>query len=414
MATADKLQTIIDNNETIKGHVADSLLAVEAKGVTLPDDAKLANLPTLIAGIESGGSDSSILPTIPPMAGTGEHMVRFIDHNGVFLIHKVDDGASIDLDSIAIPQYSGLRFVEFISDRSLSDITYNVDVGVFYELDPDENNGQEYGFDYISPYGGLTPSIYIGKGSTVYWGDGQSSTNSSTKSSATVSPDSTIPSGEYRLATGSCPIDNLSDFDEELYLTNIYGLSAINLSSIGTLGYSLESAAGFTALKSIVGTQSMITIDGDGADISRIFLECINLRAFVGYFTFALGDNILELAGLEDIHDITSYMFAGCSSLTEVVLTGSVGEIKSNAFNGCSSLTQILIPSSVTSIKSTSFDACAALGLIDMVTIAAVPTLDAGWTPANTNLKILVPFSLYDDFLADEAWATMTDYIISA
>ena len=55
--------------------------------------------------------------------------------------------------------------------------------------------------------------------------------------------------------------------------------------------------------------------------------------------------------------------FAGCSSLTSVVIPKGVKSINYRAFEGCSSLTSVVIPESVTSIDRETFRGCSGLKL---------------------------------------------------
>ena len=58
---------------------------------------------------------------------------------------------------------------------------------------------------------------------------------------------------------------------------------------------------------------------------------------------------------------ISYYAFAGCSSLTEIVIPEGVKSIGQYAFSGCENLETITIPESVTHIRQGAFDGCAGL-----------------------------------------------------
>ena len=58
--------------------------------------------------------------------------------------------------------------------------------------------------------------------------------------------------------------------------------------------------------------------------------------------------------------------FAGCSSLTNIIIPDSVTIIGLEAFSGCSSLTNIVIPDSVTKIGNRLFKDCSSLTSIDI------------------------------------------------
>ena len=58
------------------------------------------------------------------------------------------------------------------------------------------------------------------------------------------------------------------------------------------------------------------------------------------------------------VHCIWSSAFAGCESLTSVIIPNSVTWIDEYAFSGCTGLTSITIPNSVTSMNRYAFESC--------------------------------------------------------
>ena len=59
-------------------------------------------------------------------------------------------------------------------------------------------------------------------------------------------------------------------------------------------------------------------------------------------------------------------MFSGCSSLTEIVIPGSITAIEKETFQGCSALTELIVPEGVTRIGSTAFCTCVNLRVITL------------------------------------------------
>ena len=53
----------------------------------------------------------------------------------------------------------------------------------------------------------------------------------------------------------------------------------------------------------------------------------------------------VEAEDLEDFTEVSSYMFAGCTQLTDVTIPDNITNIGSNAFEGCTSLTDITMQS---------------------------------------------------------------------
>ena len=64
------------------------------------------------------------------------------------------------------------------------------------------------------------------------------------------------------------------------------------------------------------------------------------------------------------VTEICDDAFAGCRSLSSVVIPNSVTSIKYEAFKGCSSLSSVVIPSSVTSIGRYAFNDCSSLASV--------------------------------------------------
>ena len=90
-------------------------------------------------------------------------------------------------------------------------------------------------------------------------------------------------------------------------------------------------------------------------------------------------DLITELVIPDDVTEIKSYTFGGCSSITKVTIPDHVTSIGSSAFRTCSALTTVEIGNSVTSIGSSAFSNCSFLTTIkipDSVTSIGSYTFD--------------------------------------
>lgn len=90
-------------------------------------------------------------------------------------------------------------------------------------------------------------------------------------------------------------------------------------------------------------------------------------------------------------------------------------EIGNNAFWNCKSLASITM-TGVTSIGTYAFWNCYGLVKLDCSACTQVPTLaDANALEnTNTDLKIIVPDDLYDDWVAATNWSTYESQIVKA
>ena len=91
-----------------------------------------------------------------------------------------------------------------------------------------------------------------------------------------------------------------------------------------------------------------------------------------------IGDNVTEIGSAafcgcsslpsitipEGVTSIGNYAFVDCSSLTSITIPEGVTSIGGSAFEGCSSLTSINIPEGVTSIGNSAFEGCSSLTFI--------------------------------------------------
>lgn len=85
-----------------------------------------------------------------------------------------------------------------------------------------------------------------------------------------------------------------------------------------------------------------------------------NCNAVIDTSTNSLISGCAETVIPDSITGIRRGAFSG-SSLTSIVIPGSVTEIDYSAFAGCSSLTNVVIPDSVTKIASEAFAGCSSL-----------------------------------------------------
>ena len=110
-------------------------------------------------------------------------------------------------------------------------------------------------------------------------------------------------------------------------------------------------------------------------------------------------------------------LFRDCTSLTtapELPATTMAGYCYSSMFYGCTSLKRIKMNASSGSWGIDMFYGCTSLELVDMTGSTGVPILNNVNNFANTNntYKIVVPDSLYDEWIAATNWASIASHIM--
>ena len=79
---------------------------------------------------------------------------------------------------------------------------------------------------------------------------------------------------------------------------------------------------------------------------------------------------------LEDVTEIGSSAFEGCTGLTSVTIPEGVKEIGESAFKGCTGLTSVTIPEGVTTIGESAFNGCA--GLTSVTLPKSIKEIESG------------------------------------
>ena len=104
------------------------------------------------------------------------------------------------------------------------------------------------------------------------------------------------------------------------------------------------------------------------------------------------------------------------SNMLKKVELGERVKVLNYAFNACYSLSSVVIPNSVTGIGTSAFQNCSSLAILDFRTHTSVPTLSStnAFSAAASDLKVVVPDSLYDTWIAATNWSTYASKIVKA
>jgi hypothetical protein len=118
----------------------------------------------------------------------------------------------------------------------------------------------------------------------------------------------------------------------------------------------------------VPGNDCQVIGIGSNAFASNIKVQEINLplsissigtKAFYGCSSLSK----INLSDLSSLKEISSYLFSGCTNLSNIVLPQSITTIGANAFIGCNSITMLNVPKNVVEIGDSAF---ANSGLVNM------------------------------------------------
>lgn len=156
---------------------------------------------------------------------------------------------------------------------------------------------------------------------------------------------------------------------------------------------------------------------------NSVFQSCYSLiNVIIPNSVTSIGNNIFSSCySLRDIiipnsiTNIGTNAFYECYSLTNIVISNSINSIKNGMFNACYSLESVIVPSNVTSIGSNVFRYCFSLIKYDFSQHTSIPTLSSNnFNEINKIAKIIVPDSLYDEWIVATNWSTYANYIYKA
>lgn len=393
-----------------------------------------------VVGTASGGGGQT----------AGDFWVKVIDYDGTVLLEKRgNNGDSFDLPSA--PSHEGLVFQEWsascpITDGKVVIDNNNIMAGAVYTTASGQNE-----FDItLTKVTGL--AVTLNMDGTKDWGDGTSDTN--TTHTYTAYGDYTIKcNGTTMTTSNDSGLFGQSSSATNYYCTAArfatvatikeaafrycYSLTTVVLSNgINSIYYyafascrsltSIVIPRGVTSigqvvfgwcysLTNVILTKNVTTLD------SRAFHYCYSLTNMVIPIRTRIGSEVFNYCySLTNVvipknTSIGVNAFSNCFSLTNVIFAGSSITMGQEAFASCYSLTNIVIPN-ITNIEPYVFQYCFSLTKYDFSQCSAVPTLSNknAFSGINKIAKIIVPDSLYDEWIAKSNWSTYANYIYKA
>lgn len=159
----------------------------------------------------------------------------------------------------------------------------------------------------------------------------------------------------------------------------------------------------------------------------RLFQQCYGLETVefkssnvtVGISLFNGCNNLKSVnfsSNMSVSLDSLTRMFTDCCNLESVIIPNSIIYVEDYAFYHCSKLEHITLPPTVTTISQYAFQYMRSLKTLDMSSFTSIPSLANTSVFNNTNkaLKIIVPDSLYETWIATTNWVSYANYIYKA
>ena len=338
---------------------------------------------------------------------TGDYTVKVIDYDGTVLLEKKGNTGDV-IDLPTAPTHDKLVFQEWsasvaVSDNKVTIADNDIMVGAVYTTASGQNE-----FD-ITLTKGTGLSVKLNMDGTKDWGDGTSDTE--TTHTYTAYGDYTIKCNGTTMTTSS----SAGLFGQKKGSINYYCTEArfATITSVGQYAfqycYSLTSVVISNSVTS-VGQYAFNYCSSLTNVVISNSVTSINARAFQNCYS------LTSVVIPNSVTNISNYAFQGCYSLTNVVIPNSVTSISTYTLTSCFSLTNVVIPNSVTSISTYAFAYCNSLTKYDFSQCTAIPTLSNtnAFLDINNIAKIIVPDSLYDEWIAAANWSTYADYIYKA
>lgn len=114
------------------------------------------------------------------------------------------------------------------------------------------------------------------------------------------------------------------------------------------------------------------------------------------------------------VTNLGNQFFYNCSALSKTTIPSTITNLGYQGFYCCYVLANVVIPNGVTSIANQCFYACYGIAYYDFSNFSAIPALadTNAFTGIADDCKIIVPDSLYEDWIVATNWSIYASYII--
>ena len=372
------MSTLVENVEKVKSAHAALSASIEAKGVSVPAGTKLTGMPALVDQIETGGSqdygyltftavESSTLKI--KQAGTIEYLKLLKSNNATDWERwenpdtntiSLSSGQSVYIKAADDASHRTASFSAFNKFVMTGKIQVSGDIKSIVKLIAPAN----YAYWVQSLFNGCSPLVKAPVLSVTNITNDCYSEMFRNCTSLTQAPE--LPATTL---AGSC---YYSMFRNCKSLTKAPELPATTLADY-CYNNMFDDCTSLTSAPALPATTLV------GSCYRNMFSYCTSLT------------QAPELPATTLVYDCYSYMFSYCTSLKRIKMNASFGNWGGGMFEGCTSLE-----------------------LVDMTGSTGVPQLDNVTNFDNTNdtYKIVVPDSLYDEWIVATNWASIASHIM--
>ena len=417
--TAEKLNYLLETKEAIKG-------AIEAKGVEVVETDTFRSYADKIGEIQSGRLTSA-----------APNDVNFRDYDGTIL-HSYSKEEFLLLNSMPeLPEQDGLvckrwtwtleEAIDYVNKYG------SLEIGASYDTSEKDMAGSIRLYitilDITRPYVAVYFEQRMAYSTVVDWGDGTTSETEAKQGRIGISHKYERPgdyvirlfsNGQIRIGTSSSDTGLLGEVDKTS--SSYAGTPRMNmLRKLEIGGYSPIWSYALRCCYSLKSVVLSWDIYGNLDD--WIFNGCRNLDYIVipkdltglGEYIFGDCSSLRSISLSPNMTGLGDYAFYNCMSLSKITLPPKLSSIGSYAFRNCRSLSSIVIPEGVTTIGDNAFELCTGLEKVDCSHLIAVPTLGSkAFNTIRSACKIIVPDSLYDEWIAATNWSTYASQIVKA
>lgn len=207
---------------------------------------------------------------------------------------------------------------------------------------------------------------------------------------------------------GNIPIISAGMFSNCTSLTSITIPNSVT--SIDNQAFNRCSSLPSIAIPDLVTSIGNSAFYGCSSSTSLIIGNSVKT---IGETAFGNCTNLTSVIIPNSVTSLGRAVFSQCSSLASITLGNSLTAIPNSAFSNCTSLTSVVIPNSVTSIGDYAFNNCSSLTLVDCRNLTVIPALGITvFNSTNSEMRIVVPDALYEDWIVATNWANYANKII--